>query len=151
MIRWLNALCCAMSGSLKMRHTLARKGSGTSTVQHSFFSKKGTVWMTHHLRWTRDWRTVLGKVPCLFRRTRGFRDLTALLTKNALPCYCVLRTRVWSRIIVRERAMMCVNVQWCACACVSVHARAFRCVNVRSHAFACTHVRFCAFPCIRVQ
>ena len=146
-----------MSGSLKMRHTLARKGSGGSTVQHSFFSKKGTVWMTHYLRWTRDWRTVLGKVPCLFRRTRGFRDLTALLTKNSLPCYCVLSTRVWSRIIVRERAMMCVNVQWCAwtcndvrlhaLACMLVHLGALTCVRMRLHACTFDHLHFHAFVC----
>ena len=73
--------------------------------------------MTHDLQWTRDWRTVLGKVPCLFRRTRGFSDLPAWFTKNALPCYCVLSTRVRSRIIM----------QWCGWTCndVRLHALAW--------------------------
>ena len=49
------------------------------------------------------------------QRTRGFRDLTELLTKNASPCYCVLSTRVLEYYEVElscndvlERAMMCV-------------------------------------------
>ena len=112
-------------------------------VQYSIHSsaRRATVWMTHDLQGTRDWPTVLGKVPCLLRRTRGFRDLTELLTKNALPCYCVLSTRVWSRIIV----------QWCALACVSLHARAFRCINVRLHALACVLVHLGALTCVRMR